>query len=55
MALIVGIFQIRLQTFNKVNVVVMKSSIVKTNKNHKLKIKFDLKGSLINRFSLSET
>ena len=49
LALIVGIFEIKLQGFSKVNVIVMKNCVQQTSEMSKILYKFDLKGSKLNR------
>ena len=51
--MIVGIFEIKLEGFNAINVIVMKNGTKKVGMNTKFVYKFDLKGSKINRTSLS--
>ena len=52
LALIVGIFEINLEGFKSINVIVMKNGTKKYNLNSKLLYKFDIKGSKLNRTSL---
>lgn len=49
LALIIGMFEIELQGFSKVSVMVMRNGINQTNKANKIKMVFDLKGSRYRR------
>ena len=52
LALISGIYEISLQGFKKVNLMVMRNSIHLSSNQNKILFKFDLKGSKYNRMSI---
>lgn len=54
LALTVGIFSIKLGSFNTVNFIIMKNSVSPTTSFDNLKLKFDLKGSMVHRNTFKE-
>jgi hypothetical protein len=55
LSLPMGIFQIKLEGFKRVNVLVMRNAINQLNLRNTIRFKFDLKGSMLARSTLSKT